>query len=169
MMDAPDRPAPRFPPEKGSGQAEKIADALDTLGAGPDDLALAQGASGGDILFLEACRERGVRLQMMLPLQEPEFIQRSILPSADGENWRDRYYALKAGTSKMPRASCRTNSGRRPRMWIPLNAAICGCSTPPWPMASNKVRFICLWDGSGVMGREAPSICTTKSRAGPGG
>ena len=71
-------------------------------GAGDDDLALAQGASGGDILFLEACRERGLRLQLLLPLAEPEFIERSILPSTGGAKWRDRYYTLKANMRSVP-------------------------------------------------------------------
>ena len=35
-----------------------------------------------DLLFLEACQQRGVRCQILLPFPEPEFIERSILPSA---------------------------------------------------------------------------------------
>ena len=81
MVDALNRPAPRFPADKEAIAAQKIADALDQLGAGPDDLALCQAAAGGDLLFLEACQQRGVRCQVLLPLPEPEFIERSILPS----------------------------------------------------------------------------------------
>ena len=68
---------------------------LDQLGAGPDDLALCQAAAGGDLLFLEACQQRGVRCQVLLPLPEPEFIERSILPSKGGGTWRERFFQMK--------------------------------------------------------------------------
>jgi len=55
MIDAPDRPTPRFPAEKEGIAAQKIAEALGQQGAGLDDLVLAQTAAGGDLLFLEAC------------------------------------------------------------------------------------------------------------------
>src|SRR5262245_22211836 len=48
MVDAPDRPTPRFPADKEPIAARRIAGALAELGAGPDDLALCQAAAGGD-------------------------------------------------------------------------------------------------------------------------
>ena len=41
---------------------------------GPEDLAFCQAAAGGDLLFVEACQQRGVRCQVLLPFPEPEFI-----------------------------------------------------------------------------------------------
>ena len=82
MVDAPGRPTARFPADKEAIAAQKIAEVLAALAAGPDDLALCQAAAGGDLLFVEACQQRGVRCQILLPLREPEFIERSILPSA---------------------------------------------------------------------------------------
>lgn len=147
MMDAPGRPAPRFPPDKEDIAKQKIVEALDALGAGPDDLALAQGASGGDILFLEACRDRGLRLQLMLPLREPEFIQRSILPSAEGEMWRRRYFALTASMKDAPHIMPDelgppkdVSPFERCNLWLLYTALAYGIG---------KVRFICLWDGGG--------------------
>lgn len=148
MMDAPGRPAPRFPPDKKDIAKQKIVEALDALGAGPDDLALAQGASGGDVLFLEACRDRGVRLQLMLPLREPEFIQRSILPSAEGEMWRRRYFALTASMKDAPHIMPDelgpplkdVSPFERCNLWLLYTALAYGIG---------KVRFICLWDGGG--------------------
>ncbi len=43
MIDTPDRPVPRFPPDKESLAAARIGEAFDGLGAGPNDLAIAQG------------------------------------------------------------------------------------------------------------------------------
>jgi hypothetical protein len=147
MMDTPDRTPPRFPPAKEAAARQRIAEALDRLGAGADDLALAQGASGGDILFLEACHEREVRLQLLLPFPEPEFIQRSILPSIDGEKWRERYYKVKSGVQALPRvmpnelgpAPKGINSFERCNLWLLYTALAYGVE---------KVQFICLWDGS---------------------
>ena len=144
MMDAPGRPAPRFPPDKEDIAKQKIVEALDALGAGPDDLALAQGASGGDILFLEACRDRGVRL----PLREPEFIQRSILPSAEGEMWRRRYFALTASMKDAPHIMPDelgpphkdVSPFERCNLWLLYTALAYGIG---------KVCCICLWDGGG--------------------
>jgi tetratricopeptide (TPR) repeat protein len=148
MIDTPDRPSARFPPDKEVAAKQKIAAALDGLGAGPDDLALAQGASGGDILFLEACRERGVRLQLLLPFPEPEFIQRSILPSIDGEKWRERYYKLKFDMQASPHVMQDelgpppkdTSLFERCNLWLLYTALSYGV---------DKVHFICLWDGGG--------------------
>ena len=86
--------------------------------------------AAGDILFLEACRERGVRLQLLLPLPEPEFIQRSILPSIGGEKWRERYYNVKPGIQAPPRVMP-DELGPAPKVSILSSAAISGCSTQP--------------------------------------
>ena len=55
MVDAPGRATPRFPATRIDAAARRIAAALDDIGAGPEDLALTQGAAGGDLLFAEAC------------------------------------------------------------------------------------------------------------------
>ena len=55
MVDAPDRAVPRFPATRVDAAAHRIAAVLDEIGAGPEDLALTQGAAGGDLLFAEAC------------------------------------------------------------------------------------------------------------------
>ena len=94
MIDAPDRPTPRFPTAKEPIAAQKIAEALDQLGAGPEDIALTQGACGGDILFTEACQQRGVKMHWLQPFREPDFIQKSVVQC--GENWRPRYLDVKA-------------------------------------------------------------------------
>src|SRR5215468_9568406 len=49
-VDAPDRLSPGFPADKEPIAARKIAEALDQLRAGPDDLALVQAAAGGELL-----------------------------------------------------------------------------------------------------------------------
>ncbi|MFW5397624.1 MAG: uncharacterized protein DUF4071 [Candidatus Accumulibacter regalis] len=157
MIDAAGREPPRFPADREALAAARIAEALDQLGAGAGDLALSQAASGGDLLFLEACQARGVRLQPMLPFEEPEFIERSVLPASNGEHWRQRYFTLTAMLADEPRimpaelGSLPTdvrgeaaNAYERCNLWLLYTALAWGI---------DKVRFICLWNGGGGDGR----------------
>jgi len=67
MIDAPDRKEPRFPADKESIAAAAMAAKLEELKAGAEDQAFCGGACGGDILFAEACLERGVRVDVLIP------------------------------------------------------------------------------------------------------
>lgn len=146
MIDAPGRPTPRFPADKESIAALKIAEALEQLDAGPEDLALTQGACGGDLLFTEACLHRHVTIQWLQPFHEPEFIQKSVM--CRGEVWRNRYLAAKAkltrGIRSAPEVLGPTPNGVDPyercNLWLLQTALAYGME---------KVHFICLWDGGG--------------------
>jgi tetratricopeptide (TPR) repeat protein len=148
IMDEPGRAPPRFPADKEGAAAQRIGQALDVLDAGVADLALCQGAAGGDLLFLEACLARGVRCQLMLPFEEPEFIDQSVLPATHGEKWRDRYFALKAQFANPPAIMPDelgappkgVNAYERCNLWLLYTALAWGV---------DKVRFICLWNGGG--------------------
>jgi len=147
MIDEPDRATPRFPSEKEAIAAQKIAESLDHLGAGPEDLALTQGACGGDLLFTEACQLRGVKVQWLQPYREPEFIQNSVVQN--GEDWRYRYLAARAKLS-FPLRNAPESLGEAPKnaaqgypyvrcnLWLLYTALSWGV---------DKVRFICLWNG----------------------
>ncbi len=78
MVDRPDRPRPRFPESKAAAAGQRIAAELDKLGVGRGDLGVAQAASGGDLLFAQACLARGMRLDIHLPQQEPDFLRNSV-------------------------------------------------------------------------------------------
>jgi tetratricopeptide (TPR) repeat protein len=154
LIDAPGRAAPRFPADKEGSAAQKLAEVLDKLGVGPDDLALCQAAAGGDLLFLEACQQRNVRCQVLLPFTEPEFLEGSVLPSTNGEKWRERYYSMKAKLQLqdpirvMPEELGPLPKGgdayERCNLWLLYTALARGL---------DKVRFIALWNGSGGDGR----------------
>jgi hypothetical protein len=148
MVDAPHRPQPRFPAAKAHVAAKRIADVLDRLHAGPGDLALTQGAAGGDLLFAEACVARGVPLELRLPLPEREFIERSILPSDEGEHWRARYLAVREALDAPPHVADDElgplHAGEDPfvrgNRWL-LDSALAH--------GAKRLRLITLWDGSG--------------------
>lgn len=149
MIDAPGRKPPRFPPEKEAIAARKIAAALDQFGAGTDDIALTQGACGGDLLFTEACLQRSVKVYWLQPFRELDFIQRSVVRY--GEAWRERYLVAKgklaapirSAPNELGEASPNAADGypyERCNLWLLYTALAFG---------ADKVRFICLWNGEG--------------------
>ncbi|WP_241426240.1 hypothetical protein [Geobacter benzoatilyticus] len=146
MIDAPDRPEPRFPPDKEPIAAAAIAAKLDELGAGPGDLALCSGACGGDILFAEACLARGVRVEIRIPFNIPEFLNRSV--TFAGERWRDRFFTVintpLATLFVMPDESGPSPTNENPyvrtNLWL-LHTALA--------LGEEKVHFICLWNRRG--------------------
>ena len=77
MIDAPGRASVRFPPEAEAAAAMKISEQLDKLAVGPADLAICGGAGGGDLLFAEACRARGVPLEILTAAGIEETLERN--------------------------------------------------------------------------------------------
>lgn len=152
MIDAPDRTEPRFPPSKENAAADAIAGILDRLTAGPDDMALTQGACGGDLLFTEACQSRGIDVRWMQPYPEPYFIENSVL--IGGQNWRDRYLAAKDRLSTPIRCAPAelgappADAGpyyayERCNLWLLYTALSSGLE---------NMRLITLWNGRGGNG-----------------
>lgn len=152
MVDTPTRATPRFPPSKVPSAGQKIGEVLDRLGAGAGDLALSQAAAGGDLLFLEACLLRGVRCQVLLPFREPEFIERSILPSTEGESWRERYFAV-AAQLQDPKREMPEELGPLPKDTDPYERCNLWLLHTALAFGVDKVRFVCLWNGGGGDGR----------------
>lgn len=146
MIDAPDRPEPRFPPDKEPIAAAAIAAKLDELGAGPGDLALCSGACGGDILFAEACLARGVQVEIRIPFNIPEFLNRSV--TFAGEQWRSRFCAvintplvtLLVLPDELGPCPPDENPYVRTNLWLIHTALALG---------EEKVHFICLWNRQG--------------------
>jgi hypothetical protein len=92
MIDSPGRTPPRFPAEA----EPPVRQAMDRILAGRDicrrDLAITAGARGADIIGAELCLARGATVWLLLPLSEPEFLERSVrLPGSD---WEARFHAL---------------------------------------------------------------------------
>lgn len=155
MMDRPGRGGPRFSPGMADAAARRIAEALDHWGAGPQDMAISQAAAGGDLMFLEACRTRGVRCQVLLPFDEPTFVRESIAPSQDVPGsaiWRDRWLALKPTLTwpvrvmpvELGPTGWNANPYERCNLWL-LNS---GLAHGP-----ERLRFLVLWNGESGDGR----------------
>jgi hypothetical protein len=144
MIDAPDRKAPRFPPNKEPVAASAIAATLAAIGAVAGDLGICGGACGGDLLFAEACLAIGMRLEIYIPLDEPEFLANSV--DFAGCNWHDRYLAAKAKATlhiapdELGPLAEGENPYERDNRWMLESAARFG---------GERMAFICLWNGQG--------------------
>lgn len=143
MADLPDRTTPRLPEALMPAAGLAIRAVLDRLDAGPADLALTQGAAGGDLLFAEACVARGVPVRLLLPLPEPVFIERSVAPSAG--DWVERYRRLRGQLAVAPAVlpgspqSDDADVFERCNRWL-LDTAL--------GSGSAQVHLIGLWNGA---------------------
>jgi len=148
MVDAPDRPVPRFPAALVDAAARRIDAALAQLDAGLRDAAFTQGAAGGDLLFAEACLARGVRLRLLLPLARREFVAATLLPVVDGAGWHARFCAVVDRLDEAPREApvvlgplaANDDAFVRGNLWLLESGLAFG---------ADKLVCICLWDGSG--------------------
>ena len=145
MIDRPDRPQPRFPAAMEAEARDKIENALNKLKANGNDMLIAPGiACGGDILFIEACLQREMKVEVYLPFPEAEFIENSVRFA--GDPWVERFYKIR----------------QNPRITIHLQPERLGpVPTGESPYARNtrwalystlcygieRVRLVVLWDG----------------------
>jgi len=94
MIDAPDRPTPRFPPDKENIARQKIKEKVEEemkLGDGVS-FGIAGGASGGDILFHEVCAELGIPTHLYLALTSGLYVNASVRKA--GPDWVERFRNL---------------------------------------------------------------------------
>jgi hypothetical protein len=146
MIDKPDRPRPRFPPELEAAARQRIHNAIASfLQSGPAEpvKGFASGARGGDILFHEECRAQRIETVIVLPFPLEAFIKSSVeLTGSDQGQWRRRFLDL---WRKTPEA-------RREIMNLPQNEdayGLCNEHIRARACAHGVVHLIALWDGRG--------------------
>jgi hypothetical protein len=144
MVDAPDRPAPRFPAALEPAVARAIESEAHRLQANPGDVAICSGASGGDILFAEAMLDAGVPLRIYLPFDETTFLSTSV--SFAGDRWIERFKLVVAEAEVFvaPELLGALAEGEDPyertNVWMLDEAR---------RMAGDEIFFVCLWNGEG--------------------
>jgi hypothetical protein len=94
MVDAPDRPQPRFPPEEIPRVTGEVKAALGLWDVGPGTTLVTGGARGADIIAAELARARGARVRLVLALEPDELAARSV--ALPGTDWEARFHALLA-------------------------------------------------------------------------
>jgi hypothetical protein len=127
--------------------AARMDKALDKLRADDNDMAIVPGAAcGGDILFIEACLKRNMRVEVLLPFSEAEFIEASV--SFAGDSWVERFYNIRNNPKvtfqyqidRVGPLPAGDNPFERNNRWALYSALIYGIE---------RVRFIALWNGQG--------------------
>ncbi len=139
-------PNPGFPLKKRRRRPRLWLKNWTTLGAAPGDLALCGGACGGDLLFAEACLDRGLQIEIRIPFQEPTFLQASV--NFAGDQWCDRYYAVKnhdrtivlVMPDELGEPPGRANAYERNNLWQLYSALSWG---------AERAHFLCLWNRQG--------------------
>jgi hypothetical protein len=151
-IDAPGRPEPRFPPASEAVAAEMIRAAVADEKARAEDRpieGLSGGASGGDILFHEACAELGIPTSLLLALPRDQFAVESVQDA--GPDWMERYRTLcealavkvLADSTELPRwlaARDGYSVWERNNRWLLHNAL---------SRSDTDITLIVLWDGKG--------------------
>ena len=86
MIDRPNRELARFPAEIEPAIFSEIRNALEVVSA---NVGYSSAACGGDLLFIEAMLDRGAEVNVVLPFNNPDFIESSVRFA--GENWVRRF------------------------------------------------------------------------------
>ncbi|MCP5106512.1 MAG: DUF4071 domain-containing protein [bacterium] len=135
----------RFPPEMEEEARKHINAALDKYRGTDNDLAVTAGAAcGGDILFIETCLKRGMKIEIHLPFSEPAYIKNEVSPA--GSQWVERFYNLRnhlnvnihIQSDHVGKVKTGDNPHERNNRWAISSSLIRGI---------DKVRLIALWDG----------------------
>lgn len=151
QVDQPGRPSPRFPADQEGTARDAIRAAVageQAAAGGAPVVGLAGGASGGDILFHEACRELGVPTRLYLGLPPESYVAESVRPG--GESWVGRFDAL---YERLPHRVLPPTAGGRGRVWERTNRWLLEAGLAE-AGAGENAALIALWDGKGGDGTE---------------
>jgi hypothetical protein len=170
MIDAPDRPKPRFPAEKEAVAREAIRQAVARERELANDhlCGLAGGASGGDILFHEVCRELNVESILYLALPRDDYVEASVRPA--GPRWVERFYKL---YEALPHRLL-SNTGEltdgpseqdEPSIWQRNNFWLLRSAFAQDASGGDHVTLIALWDGEGGDGPGGTKDMVERARA----
>lgn len=140
--------------------ARAIGAKLDELDAGALDLGLSSGACGGDLLFAEACRERGVAHEMRLPFAEARFLATSV--AFAGAAWVARFAEAKRYAGKRFRVATR-ELGEAPEGEDPFARTNLWMLRSALARGAERLELIALWnrragDGPGGTGQMVEAV-----------
>ena len=152
-IDALGRKEPRFPAEKEAVARErikqKLVERLDQI-KGSAPIGLSGAASGGDILFLEICKELGIPTELYLALPPDAFCEASVEDA--GPQWEKRFYDQVAAhpnfrtlaeSDQLPewlRMKPNYDLWKRNNLWMLHNAIA---------IADRNITLVALWNGQG--------------------
>ena len=148
-IDASDRQKPRFPPDNEDQARAMILAAVseEKKKAAGKLLGISGGASGGDLLFHEVCRELDIPSQMYLVIQKTDYIKASV--AEGGPKWVERFKRLceqkqpeiLSESNELPRwlrAKKNYSIWQRSNLWM-LHSALA--------ISEDNLTLIALWNG----------------------
>lgn len=156
MIDKPDRPHPRFPPDLESRARDRISGAIASFASDcatqerdPQIVGFASAARGGDILFHEESRRLSLRTVIVLPFGPEQFVKNSVEIDPD-DQWTSRFWDLWNKT----RAEDRRALGLPDTDWSYVE---CNLRLVQLARSNGHVRLIALWNGEKGDGLGGPA------------
>jgi len=146
QVDDKDVVLKRFPEELEAEARKRIDAVLKKYQAGENDLAITAGAAcGGEIIFIEACLDRNMKVEIHLPNPEPNYIKANISRASDN-TWVERYYnlrnhpnvTLRVQQDHIGKVKPGDDPDERNNRWALYSSLVQGIP---------NVRLIALWDG----------------------
>jgi hypothetical protein len=150
MIDPPGTTPPRFPDSARANAERAIHKALEQEIERTDGciVAIAGGASGGDLLFHKVCEDLKLDHRLYLPLPPDTFRNESVSPA--GRYWEDCFDAL---LKKFPGAPCLAQSSDLP-VWLSVKKGYTSWQRANlWlihealALNARNLTLISLWDG----------------------
>ena len=147
MIDAPDRPRPRFPAEMEGEIRAKILSRLERL---KPAAAYGSAACGADILCLECVREVGGDLHIVLPFPAERFRAESV-DLIPGGNWGERFEQLLECAEEVFVIS-EQPPPRGESSFEYANLIMTGLARLRAQMLDSRLQGLAVWDGKGAAG-----------------
>jgi hypothetical protein len=155
MIDPPGTTPPRFPDSISDRAREAIFDKVqqEILRTEGKVVAIASGASGGDLLFHDVCEQLGIKHRLLLPLSPDRFRNESVSPA--GRFWEDQFDLL---LKNDPTPSYLANSANLP-IWLSMKTdystwqrANLWLLQEALAMDAKNLTLVALWDGVKTQG-----------------
>ncbi|NND91692.1 MAG: cyclic nucleotide-binding domain-containing protein [Granulosicoccus sp.] len=144
-LDRKNSEARRFPADLEQEVRRQIDMSLDRGNADWNDHGFVSGAAcGGDIIFIETCLDRGMRVHVHMPCTDADFISEQV--AHGGDQWIARFYAIRNNPKvnmyyqqeRVGRAREGVDPCDRNARWTLYSSLVLGIE---------KLRLIALWDG----------------------
>ncbi len=147
MVDYPSKEKKTFPESKEEEVRAEIRKKLEKYNVSSNDIAILAGLSAGsEIIFAEVCAEKGIHVEVHLPLPEAGYIREFVSPG--GESWIDRFYKIRSHPlvdeyyqlENLGEVREGYDPYERNNRWALYSSLIRG---------TDKVTLIALWNGLG--------------------
>jgi tetratricopeptide (TPR) repeat protein len=147
MVDNPTREVPRFPAIAEAAVAAVLRERLAELNP---SAAYASAACGGDLLFLEAARERGCEYHVVLPFPPDAFAATSIdfaVGDSRNRSWRERFDTILEGAASVTVTSDHVATGSTLSFEY-ANLVLSGLAALHAAALHVDVAGVVVWDGN---------------------